>query len=187
MKLKHLHVRVFFWLILKQIRAGSANARDSQYIRICRSTLICYFPDVLNETSGRLELPFQVPKQFFFPRFILLGKRIVRVKVGMFQTYLVCLFLSPLFPLFHIIRIFGLTSCTSPAKQLKLGCTPKLTNQHLDNPDNNLLFLFGIRPICLCIGEIINFQFFFQLLQKCIRSTLENFFLPVCKSFKIFI
>lgn len=85
----------------------------------------------------------------------------------MFQTYLVCLFLSPLFPLFHIIRIFGLTSCTSPAKQLKLGCTPKLTNQHLDNPDNNLLFLFGIRPIyCLCIGEIINFQFFFQLLQK---------------------
>ena len=119
----------------------------------------CYLPDVLNETSGRLKLPFQVPKQLFFPRFILLGKRIVRVKVGMFQTYLVCLLLPALFPLFHIIRIFGLTSCTSPAKQLKLGCTPKLTNQHLDNPDNNLLFLFGIRPIyCLCIGEIINFQ-----------------------------
>lgn len=62
----------------------------------------------------------------------------------MFQTYLVCLLLPAFFPLFHIIRIFGLTSCTSPAKQLKLGCTPKLTNQHLDNPDNNLLFLFAI-------------------------------------------
>ena len=103
----------------------------------------------------------------------------------MSQTYLVCLLLSVLFPLFHIIRIFGLTSCTSPAKQLKLGCTPKLTNQHLDNPDNNLLFLFGIRPIySLCIGEIINFQLFFQLLQKmqpgnsgnCLFTSMQIFY-----------
>lgn len=130
----------FSWLILKQIRVDSTNMQGTHnIIRICWSTLPVTFRTFSMKHPEGLELPFQVPEQFFFPRFILLGKRIVRVKVGMSQTYLVCLLLSVLFPLFHIIRIFGLTSCTSPAKQLKLGCTPKLTNQHLDNPDNNLL------------------------------------------------
>lgn len=126
MKPKYFHVRVFFLANSKTNKSRlNKYARDSQYYTHLLVYSSCYLPDVLNETSGRLELPFQVLEQFFFPRFILLGKRIVRVKVGMSQTYLVCLLLSVLFPLFHIIRIFGLTSCTSPAKQLKLGCTPE--------------------------------------------------------------